>query len=55
MIGHTGHVRGIDGSVIRVDFERGRYVGSLYAPDKRIKAQVTGTRAEVHSAILAWR
>ena len=51
----TGHVRRIDGSVIRLDFECGHYVGTLYAPDMRIKAQARGSRAQVHSVMLGWR
>jgi hypothetical protein len=53
--GRTGHIRRIDGSVIRLDFERDRYVGTFYAPDMHIKAQAMGSLAEVHSVILSWR
>lgn len=53
--GRTGHVRRLDGSVIRLDFERDRYVGTFYAPNMHIKAQVMGSLAEVHLAMLGWR
>ena len=55
ILGRTGHIRCIDGSVIRLDFERGHYVGTFYAPDMRIKAQARGSRARVHSIVLGWR
>ena len=54
MLGHTGHIRRIDGSVIRLDFECGHYVGRFYAPDTQMKAQAIGSRAEVHAAMLRW-
>ncbi len=45
----TGHYRFPDGSVLRVDFERGRWVGTLYAPCLTIKTQIVGTDTEVHT------
>ncbi len=54
IVGRTGHIRRIDGSVIRLDFERDHYVGTFYAPDRHIKAQAMGSRAEVHSVMLSW-
>ena len=45
----TGHYRFSDGSVLRVDFERGRWVGTLYAPSMTIKSQIVGSDAEVHA------
>ena len=45
----TGHHRQPDGSVVRVDIEMGRWVGSLYTPEKRIKTQIVGSELEVHS------
>jgi hypothetical protein len=45
----TGHYRFPDGSVLRVDFERGRWVGTLYAPSLTIKTQIVGSDAEVHA------
>jgi hypothetical protein len=45
----TGHYRFPDGSVLRVDFERGRWVGTLYAASMIIKTQIVGSDAEVHA------
>ena len=39
----TGHHRLADGSLLRVDIELGRWVGSLYTPDMRVKTQIVGT------------
>lgn len=44
----TGHHRQPDGSVLRVDYEAGRWVGSLYTPGLELKAQVIGSDREVH-------
>ncbi len=45
----TGHYRFPDGSVLRLDFERGRGVGTLYAPSMTIKTQIVGSDDEVHA------
>jgi hypothetical protein len=45
----TGHHRLADGSLVRVDFERGHWVGRLYTPDMRVKSQIHGSDAEVHA------
>ena len=45
----TGHHRLADGSLLRVDIELGRWVGSLYTPDMRIKTQIVGSDVEVHA------
>lgn len=45
----TGHHRQPDGSVVRIDVEMGRWVGSLYTPDLRLKTQIFGSAAEVHA------
>jgi hypothetical protein len=45
----TGHYRFSDGSVLRVDFERGRWVGTLYAASMNIKTQIVGSDAQVHA------
>ena len=45
----TGHYRFPDGSVLRVDFERGRWVGTLFAPSLTIKTQIVGSDAAVHA------
>ena len=55
IFGRTGHIRRIDGSVVRLDFERDRYVGTFYAPDMHIRAQAMGSLNEVRSVILSWR
>ena len=46
---HTGHHRLPDGGVLRVDFEMGRWVGTLYAPSMAIKTQMVGSDAQVHA------
>ena len=43
----TGHHRLADGSLLRVDIELGRWVGSLYTPDMRVKTQIVGTDVDV--------
>jgi hypothetical protein len=45
----TGHHRQPDGSVVRVDIEMGRWVGSLYTPEMKLKAQVVGSYPEVRA------
>jgi hypothetical protein len=45
----SGHHRLPDGGVLRVDFERGRWVGTLYAPSMTIKTQIVGSDAQVHA------
>ena len=45
----TGHHRLADGSLLRVDIELGRCVGSLYTPDMRVKTQIVGTDVDVHA------
>ena len=45
----TGHHRLADGSLLRVDIEFGRWVGSLYTPDMRVKTQIVGTDFDVHA------
>jgi hypothetical protein len=39
-IATDGHYRFPDGSVLRVDLEMGRWVGTLYAPSMTIKTQI---------------
>jgi hypothetical protein len=46
---HSGHYRLPDGGVLRVDFEMGRWVGTLYAPSMTIKTQIVGSDAQVHA------
>jgi len=45
----TGHHRLPDGSLLRVDKELGRWVGSLYTADMRVKTQIVGSDVEVHA------
>jgi len=45
----TGHHRLTDGALLRVDIELGRWVGSLYTPDMRIKTQIVGSDVEAHA------
>jgi len=45
----SGHHRLPDGGVLRVDFEMGRWVGTLYAPSLTIKTQFVGSDAQVHA------
>jgi hypothetical protein len=45
----TGHHRLADGSLLRVDIERGSWVGSLYTRDMRVKTRVVGSDVEVHA------
>jgi len=45
----TGHHRLADGSLLRVDIELGRWVGSLYTQDMRVKTRVVGSDVEVHA------
>jgi hypothetical protein len=44
-----GHHRLADGSLLRVDIELGRWVGSLYTPDMRVKTRIVGSAVEVHA------
>lgn len=45
----TGHHRLADGSLVRVDIELGRWVGSLYTPDMRVMRRIVGSDYEVHA------
>lgn len=45
----TGHHRRPDGSLVRVDIELGRWVGTLYSPEMKVKIQFVGSDAEVHA------
>ena len=46
---HTGHFRLADGSLLRVDVELGRFVGTLYNPEMHVETQVHGSEAAVHA------
>jgi hypothetical protein len=45
----TGHHRRPDGSLVRVDIELGRWVGTLYSPEMKVKIQFVGSDAAVHA------
>jgi hypothetical protein len=45
----TGHHRLADGSLVRVDFERGLWVGRLYTREMKVKTQILGNDAEVQA------
>jgi hypothetical protein len=51
---HPGHIRLPDGSVLRLDFELGRFVATHYRPDMTIRNCVRGGFDEVRAAIAAW-
>jgi hypothetical protein len=44
---NTGHRRLANGSLVRVDIESGRWVGSLYTPQMTVKTLFVGNQAEV--------
>jgi hypothetical protein len=45
----TGHHRLPDESLVRVDIELGRWVGTLYTPEMKVKIRIVGSDAEVHA------
>ena len=45
----TGHGRLPDGSLVRVDIELGRWVGTLYTPEMKVKIRIVGSDTEVHA------
>jgi hypothetical protein len=45
----TGHHRQPDGSVVRVDIEMSRWVGSLYTAEMKIKTRIIGSELEVRA------
>jgi hypothetical protein len=51
---HTGHIRAADGSVVRLDVEMGAYVATYYRPDMSVRAAVSGSLAEVQTAMKGW-
>jgi hypothetical protein len=44
-----------DGSLIRLDMERGQYVGSLYRCDLTVRKVVVGTQEYVTQQMREWR
>ena len=49
VVSRTGHHRLPDGSLVRVDIELGRWVGTLYTPEMKVEIQIVGSDAEVHA------
>jgi hypothetical protein len=49
-----GHIRAADGSVVRLDREMSRYVGTYYGPDLSIRTVVYGSLADVQKAMRGW-
>lgn len=45
----TGRHRLANGSLLRVDIDLGRWVGSLYTPDMRLTQQIVGSDIDVHA------
>jgi hypothetical protein len=55
MMTRPGHHRLADGSLIRLDIERGQYVGSLYRCDLTVRKVVVGTQEYVTQQMREWR
>jgi hypothetical protein len=51
---HAGHRRLNDGSVLRLDFELGRWVGCHYRPNLTVGAIVRGRLDEVAAVLDSW-
>ncbi|MDT5064642.1 MAG: hypothetical protein QOK02_797 [Mycobacterium sp.] len=49
-----GHIRAVDGSVVRLDVEMQAYVATYYRPDLSIRALARGSLADVQQAIRGW-
>jgi hypothetical protein len=54
VLARTGHIRAADGSVVRLDVEMGAYVARYYRPDMSVRAVVSGSLAEVQTAMKGW-
>lgn len=54
VLDHTGHIRALDGSVVRLDVEMGAYVATYYRPDMRVGATVRGSLDKVQTAMRGW-
>ena len=55
ILDHTGHIRAVDGSVVRLDVEMDAYVATYYRPDMSVRAMVRGSLAKVQTAMKGWR
>jgi hypothetical protein len=51
---HTGHRRLGDGSLLRLDFELGRWVGSHYRPNLTVRQVVRGELDDVAAVLESW-
>jgi hypothetical protein len=54
ILNRPGHIRAVDGSVVRLDLQMGSYVGTYYRPDLSIRAVIYGSLAEVQTAMRGW-
>lgn len=50
----TGHYRLADGSLIRLDRELGRWVGTEYGPDLTVRRRVVGAQDRVTYEVATW-
>jgi hypothetical protein len=51
----TGHARATDGTLLRVDYERGiGWVATHYDLSRRVIREVRGSREEVHRVATCW-
>lgn len=55
ILDRTGHIRAVDGSVVRLDVEMGAYVATYYQPDMSVRAIARGSLAKVQTAMKGWR
>jgi hypothetical protein len=51
---HAGHVCLPDGSVLRLDFELGRWVATFYRPDLSQRTCISGCLDEMRTVVAAW-
>jgi hypothetical protein len=51
---YPGHRRLADGSLVRLDIERGQYVGRIYTPDLTVRKIVIGTHEYVTQQVREW-
>ena len=51
---YPGHHRLADGSLVRLDIERGQYVGRVYTPDLTVRKVVIGTQEYVTEQMSEW-
>jgi hypothetical protein len=51
---HTGHQLLSDGSLVRLDYELGSYVGRYYRADMTVRSRVTGEYSDVAAVVTGW-